>query len=304
MKKFLYIFIIALISIITFSIIVNPRDFFNNVIITLEIWLYKVYPSIFTFYIMASLLINTKLINKFIYLFRSLLKKLKFSNEHSLYLFFLSIFTSNPSSSSLICDAYEKGKISKNEANDLLKYASFLGPLFILSYVLGFNIKYAVIVILVHVLSNFLICLYTNRKNKKTEIRNSSLEFSLDQFLFSINKAISLLLMISGVMVFAGIFRHSIVTTLNFFHIKHLIIDLTLANIEISLGLNTALTLGFSDHLTLLIMSMLCGFGGLSVHMQVLNVISKYKLSYKTYFTHRLIQSILSGILFLIFISF
>lgn len=300
MKRILVIVILLVLTMISFSIFLNPANFFNSIISTLEIWLYKVYPSIFTFYIMASLLINSRIINKIIYVLRPILKHLKFKNENALHLFILSVFIGNPSSSSLICDSLGKNKITIDDANDLLKCSSFLNPLFIISFMIAYNIKYAAVVAFVHILSNFIIVFFVNRKNKVTEIHNSSINFLLENLLKSVNTVIYLLLMISGVMVFANILKFSITTILVYFNFNNVFLEVLLTNIEVSLGLNTLIHLGLAEIITVSLICFVSSFGGFSIHLQVINVINNYKLKYSTFFKYRILQGFIAVMLFLI----
>jgi hypothetical protein len=301
MRKLLIYVILLGIGIVIISLLSGPIAFFQNITTTLEIWLYKVYPSVFTFYILASLLINSKIINKLIYLLSPIFKHLKFQNEKALHLFILIVFIGNPSSASLICEALERNEITNQDANNLLKCSSFLNRIFIISFMLSFSNKYVAIVIFVHIVSNIIIVLWINRKNKATEIHNCNVKFFLDAFFKSINNVIYLLLMISAIMVLCNIFKYSITSCLNYFKINNNIFEVLLANIEVTLGLNSILKIGFTPLLTFVLICFVSSFGGFSIHMQVVNVIGKYHLSYKSFFTHRLIQATIASLLFILF---
>jgi len=302
MKRFIIIMIFCLIAAVIFNILLDSSAFFTAIVNTLSVWLYKVYPSIFTFYLIAVLLINTKIIDRFVYYLRAIFKKLKFKNENGLHLFFLSIFTGNPGSAALIGDAIISDAISTADANQLLKFSSFINPLFIISYLGPYNIKYAIILIFVHITANFLIAFFTNRNNQPTIITKKPIAFSLNEFLDSLNKLIGVLLMISAVMVIANIVYYSLVNILSFLGEIPLLIKIVLANLEISAGLNHILALRLSFKITLLLFAFLTGFGGLSIHLQVYNVIAKYNLSYSVYFKYRLTQGIIAVMLLLPFL--
>lgn len=300
MKKFaLFIFVIYL-FILSFSILINPNYFFLKITETLEVWVYKVYPSIFTFYMIATFLINFNLLNKLLVVFKRPLKKYNF-NTKAQELFITSIFIGNPSSASIITQEIENGNISINEGNRLLRCASFLNPLFILSF-LSFNIKYAIILIFVHIISNFIICLFNPSRNDSPKYMKKDISMSFDLFLNSINKVMSLLISIAGIMVFCNIFRESILITLRFFHIDNIIINLFLSTIEVSSGLNYIVNLQINNNLMLILFAFLCGFGGISIHLQVLNII-KDKLNYFPFFVYRILQGIISSSLIFIFLQ-
>jgi len=302
MKRIFTVVLVSLITAIIFNILIDPLSFFNNIIATLEVWLYKVYPSIFTFYLIAALLVNTNIINRFVYYCRFFFRKLKFRNENCLNLFLISIFTGNPASASLIGEAFHNQKITLTEANQLLKTSSFLNPLFILSYLAVFNIKYATIMIFVHIAANFIVTVYENRNNNPTAIEKRPINFALSDFFSSLNRAVGILLMISAVMVVAGIINYSVTNILKLYGDIPIAIRVLLANIEISIGLNNILSLQLPLPSTLLLFAFLTGFSGLSIHFQVYNIISKYKMNFFLFFKYRILHGIISIILLIPFL--
>jgi len=301
MRKLIYPLIVFLVIIIVFSILTNTEAFFQNITSTLNLWLTKVYPSVFTFYTISSILLNTNLFNKFIYYTKFFFKKLRFKDQISLNLFLLSIFIGNPSSSGLIIESIDKNAITINDGNNLLKVSSFSNPLFILAFLFPYSIKYAVIIIFVHIASNIIIAYLMNRNNNHTEIENISLRFSLREIINSINNVIHILLIVSTMMVFSNIIIFSLETTLNFLKINNLFTLLLLSQLEISRGLSTILSLNIESLFIYLLVCFTISFNGFSIHLQVINIISKYSLSYSKFLIFRIIQCILASSLFLIF---
>ena len=297
MKKIIVVISLLYLLILAFSIIINPQYFFSTIVKTLEVWLYKVYPAIFTFYLAASILINFNILNKFIKIFGFLFKRYRL-NTRTLELFITSMFVGNPSSASLIITSVENNTITKNEGLNLIKCASFLTPLFILSF-LSFNLKYAFVMILVHIFSSFILLLTIKQEDNHIEYIKRDGFYSFEQFLSSINKVMSLLIMIAGIMVFANIVRESLVISLNYFNINNFYINLILANIEVANGLNFIINSGLDYKLMLIYFSFISSFGGFSVHMQVYNIINKY-YSYSSFFKYRIYHAVTSS--FLIFI--
>lgn len=302
MKKLLYILISFLVIIITFSILINPEAFFLNIITTLKLWLYKVYPSIFTFYTISALLLNTNILNKFIYYTRYIFKRLRFEDQKSLNIFILSIFIGNPSTSGLLVEQIDNNELSISSANNLLKYSSFQNPLFIIAFLFPYSIKYALFIIFVHIISNIIISIYQNKKNDYTKINNIDLKFSLKQILNSINNVVYLLLLISSIMVFSSIIIFSLTTIINFLNLNNIYISLLLSQLEITQGMNYILNLKLDKLIIYILVCFTVAFNGLSIHLQVYNIISKYNLKYKNFFFYRICQGVLSIILFILLI--
>jgi hypothetical protein len=139
--------------------------------------------------------------------------------------------------------------------------------------------------------------LWVNRKNKKTEISNSSVSFHPDALLKSVNNVIYLLLMISGVMVLCSIIRFGLLSVLDCYSFDSSFIQIILANIEVSLGLSSLIKMELQEFLTVALICFVTSFGGFSIHMQVVNVIGRYHLVYRSFFLCRLIQACLSVLL-------
>lgn len=297
MKKFVILLGIFTIILVCFSIVMNPALFFQNITNTLTLWLYKVYPSIFTFYLISSFLINTKILNRIIYYFRFIFKHLRFKNEQILNLFILSIFIGNPSTASLIKEEIKKGNLTTDDGNNLLKYASFTNPLFIIAYLSIYNLRHAFLIMITQILANLLIIIFHNLNNQKTVITRKVVTFKLNEILLSFHNVINLLLMVSSVMVFANILKYSIETILTYFSFSSNITTLVLSIFEISSGLTTIMNLGFDIKTILILISFLISFTGLSIHLQVVNIINEVKLSYFTFFIYRIVQGILSILL-------
>ena len=140
-----------------------------------------------------------------------------------------------------------------------------------------------------------------NRNNNHTEIENISLRFSLREIINSINNVIHILLIVSTMMVFSNIIIFSLETTLNFLKINNLFTLLLLSQLEISRGLSTILSLNIESLFIYLLVCFTISFNGFSIHLQVINIISKYSLSYSKFLIFRIIQCILASSLFLIF---
>lgn len=302
-KTILNILLFILLSLVFFSITYNPNNLFSNIIDTLNIWVYKVIPSIFTFYILTSALISFKIIDKLFIIFKPLKVFFRFDTNEAFNLFILSIFLGNPSTSNFIIDNLSINKISRKDAQIILKCGSFISPLFIISF-LSFNLKYAFVMCFVNILSNFILCFILTKKNKPLQSqKNVSKDVVSYNFLDSIYKANNILLLICGTMIIATIIRFSFQTLFNILNINNIFLNILISLTEISTGLNYILNSNIPNLLSLLIMSFMLGFGGGAIHLQVYSIIFG-KLSYLDFFTSRLLQGLISTILFLVLYNF
>jgi hypothetical protein len=107
--------------------------------------------------------------------------------------------------------------------------------------------------------------------------------------------------MISGIMVFTNLLKYSLEYVLSSFFAYPLFLRIILTNMEISLGLADIINLNFKLFPTLLLSSFICSFSGISIHLQVLNIIKEEKLPYWDFFRYRVLQAVLSVLLCSIF---
>lgn len=303
MKKLIFLLVFLLSILIIATVFLNPINFYNAIIDTLYIWLMKVFPSLFTFYIISSALINFNILNRLKFIFFPIKKifKINFETNTAFNIFILSIFNGNPSTILFINQNLEKNTITKNDANILLKCASFVSPLFIISFFN--NTVLSLILILSHYLSNFIYCSYLTRKNKyniKKE-KNETFLLNINDFLSSIKNYTPTLLMIASMMVVSCIIKFSLNNLFNILKINNTFLKIIFSFFELSTGLSDLLSLDISKSLLILISSFLISFGGLSIHLQVKASLNK-DLKYLTYFFARIIQGFLSVFISLIII--
>lgn len=298
MRK-LFIILLTFFIFLTFYIIfIDNITFYNSLLDTLNIWLYKVLPSLFVFNILSSILINFKIIDFFYFLFTPLKKILKFETDEAFNIFITSIFNGNPSTILLINQRLDNNLITIKDANCLLKCASFLNPLFIYSF---FSKKIALILIFSHILSNFIYATYINRNNKIiSKNRESDLLFNIDLFFKSIEKVISVLLLIASLMLVTTIIKYTFNYLLSLININKSFYKIILSFIEISSGLSDLSSINIPVIYLIILSSFLTSFNGLCIHLQIKLFLSK-NLSYTSFFYSRIVQGIISVLLSIIF---
>lgn len=302
MKKIIFPLVFLLSILIIATVFFSPINFYNAIIDTLYIWLMKVFPSLFTFYIISSALINFNILTKLNFIFFPIKKifKINFETNTAFNIFILSIFNGNPSTILFINQNLEKYTITKDDANVLLKCASFVSPLFIISF---FNNSISYILILSHYLSNFIYCSYLTRKNK-SNIKKEKKEIfllNINDFLISIKNYTPTLLMIANMMVVSCIIKFSLNNLFNVLEINNTFIKILFSFFELSTGLSDLLSLDIPKFFLIIISSFLISFGGFSIHLQVNASLNK-NLKYSTYFLARIIQGFLSVFISLIII--
>ena len=295
-KISLFSVFILFLFLVIFNIITNPSAFSENIITSLSIWLFNVYPALFTFYIIASCLINFNIIKRFAFIAKPFIK---FENEKAYELFITGIFVGNPSIASLIINEYEVENISLNDTNKLLKVSSFFNPLFVITIVSGsflFPIKYSFIILISILLANLLIGMFIKSEKsifEKQQPINPTIR--LDIIFSAINQAITLLLLVAGIMVFANILKFSVIYFLDLYNINSPILTFLTSLFEVSTGLVDIFKTESNLFILFPIAAFMFAFQGISVNMQVLNIIFDHKIKFLPIFMTRIIQGLIAG---------
>lgn len=289
MKKTILKLIILILILYLILLIFREKDIFFAIIIdTLTIWLYKVFPPIFIFYILSSILISSNVINYIFILLKPLKKIFKFQTNNAFNLFILSVLIGNPSTSSFIVNYYDLKLITKDDLIVLNKCSSFITPLFIFS--LFTNYKSFFLFYLSHIISNFIICFFLTRKNKIKANTNNVNYLNFFDFLNNIPK---ILFSIASLMTICNILS---------FSLSRLFIPKTILYfLEIGSGAINIIQLSSAYKLYLL--EALISFNGICIHLQVYNI-TKGITSYLQFLKYRIIQSILATSLLYLFLLF
>lgn len=283
-----YLIITISLLFIYFSII-NNKLINTSIISSINLWVTKVFPSLF-----PMILINNILID---YNFPYYIIKLFKNNGLKYYVMILSLLSGSPSNAIIIKELYQNNSIDENDANKLLTYTFFSNPIFLVTMLsLLFEINIVWKIIIISYLSNFIISFIfkinpTNLKslkNKKHSISNS------------ITKTMSTLIMILGTIVFYILLSTFIITLFKFNSINSVFIK---GFLELTQGLNSLQNININLFLKELIAITFISFGGLSIHAQIKSILSDTNLSYK-YFLYGRLLSIIISVVLLIFITF
>ena len=299
------IFIITIFLVLIWFILINGDDVSKDFIMAFNLWLTRVFPALFPIFVISEILVNFGLVEVFRKLFGPLTKKIFKVSGSSAYVFFMSILSSTPGNAIFTKDLYEKGFLSKNEATKVLAFTFFPSIPFIYSFLTVFlnNQTMIIKVILTCYFVNIIIgLLFRNLYNE--DITNKGYQPITSQsftesFTNGIKKGMNSMLIILGTITFF-IMLTSLLNNL-------LDINLTFKTffqgiMEITQGLNSLITLDTSVKLKAIISGIFISFGGLSIHMQIKSVLINTPISYKLFFTSRIIHSIITAIILVLII--
>lgn len=237
-------------------------------------------------------------------------------NSKCAFIFVMGLFSGFPSSAIYTKRLYEDGLINEYEASKVLAFSHFSNPLFLLGTlsIMFLNNKEAGLLILIcHYISNIFIGLIfrnyykspkeSNKINIPSSINRMNNQIKNSKNLgtvltSSINSAISTLLTILGtITVFL------VITTIinSNIHLNNFYQSILNGILEMTQGLKYVSLLNIPLKLKSIISCMLISFGGLSIHMQVISVISDTKIRYYPFFVGRVIHAAISSLLVFIF---
>ena len=210
----------------------------------------------------------------------------------------------------------EDNKITLEEASYLLKFNHFSNPLFVIGTVgtLMLNNKsIGILILIVHILSNFIVAMiyrpkYNTYQNSKSSLvtgiysmHKKRIESSTTFASFlteSIFKIFQTLLLLLGIIT-----SFLIITTLlkRVLNLDSMTFSLFSGLLEMTQGIKNISLLDISLNIKASIITFFISFGGFSIHMQVMSILSNYKIKYFPYLLARVVHaSMASSIIFII----
>ena len=264
-------------------------------------------PTLFPFFICSGILVYSGFCQRISKLFSPVMKPLFNVNANGSSAFVLGIISGYPLGAVTACQLYESGYISKSETERLLAFCNNSGPLFILGSVgvgLYMGLDVGILLYVSHILSAILvgICMrsYSKEKHTAPAYTLSTPEISFPEiFRTSTVNATNSMLLVCGTILFFSVASRLFLDIIPF-EIPPLIYGLfefASGNVLIS---SAALPLP----LKLISASIVTGFAGLSVHMQVMSVTAAHRLSVKPYIIGKILHGLFSGAITFILMRF
>lgn len=297
--------IICLLMTILMSIIIFSKEVTQSVGFSISIWKDNLFPSLFPFFVISNLLIEYKFINLLSKSLGNCMPKLFGLSKETSFVFFISLISGFPSSAKYTSKLVQEEIISKEEGEQLLTFTHFANPLFILSFIgttLLNNKNLAFLILFCHITSNLIIGIISKKdikgppKRKNIQVTNTIPSFGTalsKSILDALNTLFLLLGIITCFLVVSTIIKEVI-------PLDETTKVLLSGILEMTQGIKLVNEINISIFLKGLFILSFLSFGGLSIHMQVLSFISEAKLRYFPYFWARIIQVVLSIVLYII----
>ena len=279
-----------------YLIVLNTEIVSQSVISSATTFFYKLFPSLFPFFILSEFLINYNFTYNINVLVSKLFTFLFKINPNSSYIIVLSLFNGLPANAKLINDAYNDNLIDDQEATKLLAFTFFPSPLFVISAI-GINIfnsfSIGIKILLSIYLSNFILGIILRNKNvtnKKFKIiRKNKLSFS-DTLKKSITNAFSSSMIILGSIVIFTTLYNLFMPLIPF---NNMINSLILSLTEMTSGINMVSLLDINEAMKLIIISATLCFTGMCVLSQAKSLID-FKTNFKFIIISRLLCSVIN----------
>ena len=286
------------------NLIIYRNLVFDTVGFSLNIWITSLLPALFPFFIVSDILINYDVIKYFPKVIRNSIKYLFNISDNGLVIILLSMLSGFPSNARNIKNMYLDKKITKEEGEHLLYFTHFSNPMFILGtipLILNSN-KISKYILISHYLANIILGICLRKYNRVNDSNNSNYKEDKHNFglvlTTSIRKSLDSVLSILGTLT---VFLIMSTLLINFFNLDNTSSLLIKSILELTSGLKELGSYNLLNKYLLIISSCILSFGGLSVHMQVINELVDTDISYKNYFIGRILQVVLSlGISYLI----
>ena len=301
-KKYQELFAVLIILFLYLGIFINPSLIIESGISSINIFKTKLFPSIFPFFVLASLLLELGIATKISNKLNPIFKRLFHVEGNSSFIILVSIISGFPSGSKYVVESYKNKTIDKTTANYLLTFTHFANPLFILGtcgLILN-SLSLAYKILIIQIISNLILGIILRPKEiiSSKKINNYQNKSFLEALPKAINDAIKLLLFMLGSITFFMFFSKLLTTSLSLNSFFETIIT---GILDMTSGISLVPSIDTTNYIRGLLVLTFITFGSFSVHLQVLNNIKEEDLEYKYFFFGRIIETSIALLLYILF---
>lgn len=329
---FLFVLIVIL-----WGIISNPSVSIQSASQGALIWFNVILPSLLPFFIISELLISLGFVDILGGILSPLMRPVFNTSGEGIFPLSMSVLSGYPVGSKLTSRLREKNIITKTDGDRLLCFTSTSGPIFMLGAVsigmLG-DSNLGPLIILPHYISIVILGLVFrfykyddlySKKYFKTKMYCKDINMSIEKLLktrksissliaVSIKESMDNILLIGGIVIFysvviemlfnLSIINQALVFLSKLFSIEgELLKGIVIGMFEMTLGCKAIAYSNISVLNKIIIINLIIGWGGLSVHSQAMNFIKRTDLNSKLFtfskMLHGLLSSVISYILYI-----
>ena len=311
-KKTINIVMICLLLTIIYFMITASNKVIESVNFSISIWKDNLFPTLFPFFVVSSLLLNYGFVDILGNLLSKPMNKLFHLPGCCGFVLAISLVSGFPSGAKYTKDLVENNLITTKQAERLLTFTHYSNPLFILGMIgsiLLNNQKLAYLIMIAHIVSGLLVGIIFREKNyyscenmqkKSNKTSKTFGQLLTESIMSSLNTMFLLLGIVTIFLIISTIIK-------NIVSLPPVLSTTVSGILEMTQGVKLASLMQTSELIKIIIITGIISFGGLSVHMQVLGIISEQKIRYKYFFLARIIHSILAmllvSIIYILFIN-
>lgn len=303
--------------------ITHTGELVHTVHQTIELWLTRIFPILFPFYILGTLFIHYG-ISHFIGELLSPITRFLFKTKAiSGFVLLMAMISGNPQSAMMIAELYQQGGVNKREAEHLLKFSVFANPLFIIGTIgVGYfySLKIGVIILISHVLSNIVIGFYLRFSQPPLPyaegirpyhqlVKHQTKKPFGEILTITLQKGLNIMFLVCGFMIFFNIFV-LLLTESNTLTVFYQFVtvggkipipydayySIMIGIFEIVRFLDVITKTDLTVHSQVTLIATMLSFGGLSIHAQIQSVLERVKVPYRPFLFYRIVQMMLSGL--------
>lgn len=287
----------------------------------------SVVPALLPFFIATEILSHTNVVLKIGELFNRYMRPIFNVPGIGAYALVMGIISGYPVGAKIVTNFRNNGLCTKAEAERLLAFTNNSGPLFIIGTVgitMFGNTEIGILLFITHFVSSLLVGFlfrfwkYNDKEKinayKKSSSSSATITFSnLGEVLSdSILNAVNTIVIIGGFVVLFSVII-SILNNCGFFNVITVLLTPLFKNLNLSTDFISPIISGIieltnglsavcsvpekSISINIILSAFLLGFGGFSVLLQVLSIVSKSDISIKAYFVGKLLQGTIACIL-------
>ena len=296
MKKANYYFTLCLVLFTTIFSFMNMFQIVKVSTNVIQIVLTNLLPSLLPFMILISLCLSLGLFQIFSYLIQFIFSPLFHLTPHMSSLYFVSFFCGYPTNAKIIKESYELGYINIKQLQHLLSIASFSSLSFVFVS-LHLPLSSALLIYLCHIIPSLIKALFykddyqfIHLNETIYHIKNPHMGF-VEALKKSILSSLNAFIFILGYMLVFQFVGYSLGSVIS----NEFILAVVQGFLEFSSG--SIQLLKFNHFLVYPFICFYLSFSGLSVLMQIDNILEGVPYSFQRYFKDRMIHGICSFLL-------
>lgn len=303
-QKLTYIFLSVTFTFIIIYLLFSSSTLSTNLKLNVDLFLYKLLPSVFPYIFLTQVLIESGLIYHLSWGLSKFASKLFHIPEICCPAIIISLLMGYPNAAKCIVKLYENGKINSTHVQQLLGFTSLASPAFVIS-TLGMafytSITLGVILLVSHILSSLILGIFLGIKYKNIIQQTSNNSYILSKktkgFEIISNSIFGTLKTLGIIFCFMAIFSNIATILCSTLNLNANTSSIIMALTEITSGLSALSSSTLDTYTKILITSFCLSFGSFMIIYQIYAVAYTCHIKFLVFLKHKLIQGILSAII-------